>query len=274
MRLGGPLFKSWETPQQWTQCVIDSGYRAAYCPVDSSAEDERIREFHKAASQADIVIAEVGAWSNPMHPDESERKKAVEKCKQQLDLADRIQACCCVNIAGSCSEIWDGPSPENFTSETFDRVVDVVRSIIDEVNPSYTYYTLETMPWMFPDSPDSYLDLVKAINRKQFAVHLDPVNLICSPQRYYNTTEILKECFEKLGRYIKSCHAKDILLHPRLTTHLDEVQPGLGNLDYVTFIQEVNQLNPDLPVMLEHLETEIQYEQAKAFITAVEKRIT
>ena len=49
-----------------------------------------------------------------------------------------------------------------------------------------TYYALETMPWIFPDSADSYLALVKAIDRKAFAVHYDPVNMINCPQRLFD----------------------------------------------------------------------------------------
>ncbi|MHC4542678.1 MAG: sugar phosphate isomerase/epimerase, partial [Planctomycetota bacterium] len=82
-----------------------------------------------------------------------------------------------MNISGSRGERWDGPSPKNFTDETFDIIVATTRAIIDEVKPTRTYFTLETMPWAYPDSADSYVALLKAIDRKRFAVHLDPVNL-------------------------------------------------------------------------------------------------
>ena len=62
-------------------------------------------------------------------------------------------------------------------------IVQTVREIIDAVKPVRTFYTLETMPWMYPDSAHSYLELIRAIDRERFAVHLDVVNLVCSPQR-------------------------------------------------------------------------------------------
>lgn len=37
-----------------------------------------------------------------------------------------------------------------------------VRQIVDAVKPKRTFYTLETMPWVIPDSPDSYLKLIEA----------------------------------------------------------------------------------------------------------------
>jgi sugar phosphate isomerase/epimerase len=129
------------------------------------------------------------------------------------------------------------------------------------------------MPWAYPDSADSYLELARAIDRPAFAVHLDPVNLVCSPQRFYANGALIRECFEKLGPLIKSCHAKDIALSDRLTTHLDEVRPGLGGLDYEAFLREAEKLGPDTPMMLEHLPAAQDYEQAAAFVRDTAKRL-
>ena len=65
--------------------------------------------YVRAAREADIVIAEVGAWSNPISPDEGTRQQAIRHCQEQLALADRVGARCCVNIAGSRSPDWAGP---------------------------------------------------------------------------------------------------------------------------------------------------------------------
>lgn len=272
LRLGGPVFEKVQDPQGWVAAVRKLGYSAAYCPVGPDAGDDVVRAYEDAAAKAGIIIAEVGAWSNPISPDEPTRKAALEKCRTSLALADRIGARCCVNIAGSRSKVWDGPDAANFTKATFDMIVETTRSIIDAVKPTRTYFTLETMPWAYPDSPDSYLQLFKAIDRKQFAVHLDPVNLVCSPQRYYGSGQLIRECFEKLGPHIRSCHAKDILLQEKLTTHLDEVRPGLGGLDYATFLKELSKL-PGTPLMLEHLPKAEEYVQAAEYVRGVAKNV-
>jgi len=272
MRLGAPIYADCSTPENWVAAVKAKGYGAAYCPLDRNADDATVKAYEDAAKQAGIVIAEVGAWSDPLHPEESARKKALEFCQAQLDLADRIGARCCVNISGSRGEQWDGHDPRNLTPETFDLVVQSVRAIVDAVKPTRSFYSLETMPWMYPDSADSYLGLVKAIDRPGFAVHLDPVNLICSPQRYYSNGDIIRECFKKLGPRIRSCHAKDILLQTRLTTHLDEIAPGQGGLDYAVFLQELNKLEPDAPLMLEHLPKEDEYDAAAAHVRSVAEK--
>lgn len=62
---------------------------------------------------------------------------------------------------------------------------------------------------------------------------------------------------------------KDIQLSARLTVHLDEVRPGLGGLDYRTFLRELNRLDRDMPLLLEHLPSQEEYALAARYIRAV-----
>jgi sugar phosphate isomerase/epimerase len=271
MRLGGPVYEKFEDPQGWLAALKRLGYGAAYSPVNAETPPDVVHAYRDAAAKANVVIAEVGAWSNPLSKDEAERAKATKHCQTQLHLADELGARCCVNIAGSRGPQWDGPDASHYTADVFDMIVESVRKIIDAVKPKNAFYTLEPMPWAPPDSPDSYLALIKAIDRRPFAAHLDPVNMITSPQRYYANADFLRECFAKLGPHIKSCHAKDIVLQSKLTVHLDEARPGLGGLDFATFLREVNKLDPDSPVMVEHLPTAEDYKLAADHIREVAK---
>ena len=273
MRLGGPVFGDTSTPEAWVTALRAAGYTAASCPLDNAADAAIIRAYAEAAAEADIVIAEVGAWSNPLSSDESERATALTRCKKQLALADAIGARCCVNIAGSRGVQWDGSHPDNLTDATFDLIVQMVQEIIDAVRPDRACYALETMPWMYPNSPDSYLRMIQAIDRPQFAVHLDPVNMISSPERFFSNSDFLRECFAKLGPHIKTCHGKDIALGGRLTVHLDEVRPGLGGLDYHTFLTELDKLPADTPLLLEHLPSEEEYALAARHVRTVAAKL-
>jgi len=274
LRLGGPIFEKFDGPDAWVKILKRLGYRAAYCPVSAKEKDDAVKTYAEAAKKADIIIAEVGAWSNPISPNEKVRKEALAKCRENLALADRIGANCCVNISGSRNEKnWAGPHKDNLTDETFDMIVETTRAIIDDVKPTRTYFALEPMPWSYPDSPDSYVRLIKAVDRKRFAVHLDPVNFVSSPQLYFNNAKLIRECFEKLGPFIRSCHAKDIILREDIyTPHLDELRPGLGALDYSAFLKELSRL-PNTPLMMEHLPNAEQYQLAAEHIRSVAKAI-
>ncbi|MHC4363768.1 MAG: hypothetical protein ACYSTZ_13165 [Planctomycetota bacterium] len=80
LRLGGPTFEKFDSPGAWVRIIKELGYRAAYCPVGPGEKDDVITAYADAARRADIVLAEVGAWSNPISPDEKVRQKALAKC--------------------------------------------------------------------------------------------------------------------------------------------------------------------------------------------------
>jgi sugar phosphate isomerase/epimerase len=267
MRLGGPIFQPYHDPEGWITALRSCGYTAAYAP--QIPDGFRAADFVSAADAAGIRIAEVGVWNNPLSEDEATRRAAIAKCQEKLALADELGAACCVNIAGSRGPAWDGPHPDNLSAETFDLIVVTVREIIDAVKPARTIYALETMPWSYPHSVESYVRLLEAIERPVFGVHFDPVNLINSPERYFNNAALIQDFVAALGPHIKSVHAKDTLLHSRLTTHLDEVQPGLGALDYRTLLRALDPLGPDLPIMLEHLKTAEEYAQAASYVRGI-----
>ena len=256
IRMGAPLFKKVEDPGDWAARVRELGYSAAYCPVRVGADPELVRAYAARAREADITIAEVGVWKNAISPDEETRQKALDHSLESLDLADRIGARCCVNVSGSRhADRWAGPHPENLTDETFDMIVEMCRFVIDAVKPTETYWTIEAMPWAYPHTVDANLQLLKAVDRKRFAIHLDPVNLVNSPVLYYRSGDLIRECFDKLGPYIRSCHAKDIHLRDDIyTTQLKEIRIGLGGLDYVTYLKQLSKF-PEIPLMLEHLRT-------------------
>ncbi len=273
VRLGGPVFEKYNDPAEWISALKRLKYRAAYCPVEAGTDENIIKAYEKAAIDNDIVISEVGAWSNTISLDEKERKDAVDKCIISLETAELIGANCCVNIGGSRNpEYWAGPHEDNLTEDTFDLIVETTRKIIDSVNPSRTYFALEPMPWSYPDSPDNYLRLLKAIDRTQFGVHFDPVNMVVSPQIYFKNGAFIRDCFKKLGSNIRSCHAKDITLREdNYIPQLDECKPGFGKLDYITFLTELARLK-DIPLMMEHLITAEEYASAADYIRSVGKQ--
>lgn len=274
VRLGGPVFVQTNDPVELARAHRKLGYRSAYCPGVSLEDKQRIREIEKAFKEADVVIAEVGAWVNILDVNEEKRKQNLETVCRGLALADEIGALCCVDIAGSFNpERWDGPHPDNLSQKAFDMTVENVRYILNNVKPKRAKFVLEMMPWVIPDSPDSFLELIKAINNNSFGVHFDPVNLINSPRRYYENGKLLEECFQKLGKWIVSCHAKDTILTDQLTTHINEARPGTGNLDYRTYLKGLNSLPQNAPLLIEHLSTAEEYDLAREYIFSIGKEI-
>ncbi|RYE57038.1 MAG: sugar phosphate isomerase/epimerase, partial [Rhizobiaceae bacterium] len=194
-------------------------------------------------------------------------RRLLDYAAQCLATADAVGARCAVSFIGSFAPgTRHGLDPRNLGTDAFDACVETARHLIDTVKPRRARFALEMMQATLPDSADSYLALIKAVDRSAFAAHLDPVNLVMTPRVYFDTGALIRECFAKLGPWIVSCHAKDITLHHAAALHLDEVQIGEGNLDYRTYLTELARLH-DVPLMLEHLEPE-QYAVARDRIFA------
>jgi sugar phosphate isomerase/epimerase len=267
IRLGGPSFANTEDPEALALAHRKLGYRAAYCPSVALKDADRIRALSEAFAKQDVVIAEVGRWCNLLDADAEKRRKNLATVTEGLALAEAIGALCCVDIAGSYSTTsWFGPDPENLSPKAFDAIVENARKIIDAVKPKRARFCYEAMGWALPDSPDSYLRVIKAVDRPAFGVHLDPCNLVNSPEKFYHNTALLNECFDKLGPWIVSCHAKDLTWDVEMNVHFREVAPGKGSLDYATYLKRLAALPQNPPLMLEHLKTAEEYAGAREHI--------
>ena len=274
MRLGGPIFAGSDDPAVLAQAHRDLGYRGAYAPRVSVNDGDRIRAIIREFSARDVAIAEVGAWVNMLDPDAEKRRKNMAYVTERLALAEELGARCCVDISGSFNrEVWYGPHPENLSSRFFDATVDNVRKVVDAVKPKRTTFSIEMMGWCYPTGPDEYLKLIRAVDRKAFAVHMDVSNVINSPARMYDNRAVIRECFRKLGRWVVSCHAKDVDWEVELQVHFKEVIPGRGKIDYIAYLTELSRLPVDAPLMLEHLKTAEEYSEGRRYIQGVAEKL-
>ena len=254
MRLGGPIFSQVDSAEEAVTLHRKLGFGAAYCKY---IEDPIKREEHiKAFAEADIVLAELGAYCiNILDTDKVLRQQNIDEICKRLEWADEMGVRCCVMHGGSIqTDGWGNANPLNLSEKSFAETVEIIQSIIDRVKPQKTRLVMETESYLLPDSPEIYARLIEAIDRPQFAVHLDPVNIISSPRRFYNNAQFIKRCFALLGSWIVSCHAKDLNMPPKhATVQIDETYIGDGVLDYNTYLTEIDKLKPNPTLMIEHL---------------------
>jgi sugar phosphate isomerase/epimerase len=274
IRLGAPVFDAPQDPEELALAHRRVGYAAAYCPAVSLDDRQRIREIERAFDTHGVVIAEVGRWCNLMDAVPEQRAKNLDKVREGLALADEVGALCCVDIAGSFNrDSWFGPHPANLSQEFFDAAVENARQIIDAVKPKRAKFTYEMMGWSLPDSADSYVKMLKAVDRSGFGVHLDPCNLVNCPSRFYDNTGLLNECFDKLGPEIVSCHAKDVRWEIEMQMHFVEVPLGQGSLDYRTYLKRLAALPQNPPLMIEHMRGAEEYDVSRKHLFQLGEQI-
>ena len=262
MRLGGPIFKPVKNLKEVIDAHRKAGFAASYCPY---IVDRIEREECKSAfAEADIIFAEYGAYGlNILDTDKNNSEKNITEICKRLEYADQMGALCCVMLGGTVQTGgwgqpggWGHANPENLSEKSFNKTIEIVQHIIDSVKPEKTKLVIETESYLLPDNPQVYLDLLKTIDRPSFAVHLDPVNIISSPRLFYYNADFIKECFAKLGPWIVSCHAKDVLIYNHATVSINETYLGNGFLDYGVYLKEINKLETPPPLMIEHLNEE------------------
>lgn len=255
------------SPEEWASKHKALGLETVVFPVSCDEDEDTIIAYKEAADKAGLTIAEVGVWRNTLAADLHERKQWTDYAVRQLRMADAIGAACCVNVVGTpYGPRWDGGYRDNFSPELWDMAVKMIRQVIDTARPVHTKFCIESMPWMIPSSPDEYLRLIEDVDRVEFGTHLDVVNMITTPQRYFFNDEFLEECFQKLHGTIVSCHLKDILLKQEYTFQLQECACGEGTLDIELYAQLATAENPCMPMIIEHLTTDEEYRTSVRYV--------
>lgn len=269
VRLGGPIYLKSDDPRELAREHRRLGYAAAYCPATELNNAPAVEAAFKAEN---VLIAEVGAWKNMLDPDPVARKANLDYVTSRMALADAVGARCCVDIAGSFNpKVWYGPHKDNFSQQFFDATVENCRRVIDAVKPKRAKFALEIMGWTMPENAQRYLQLIKAIQRPAFGVHIDVCNAVNSPEKFYNNAALTEELFSKLGRWVVSCHAKDLAWTPEMNVHFIEVIPGRGELDYRPYLKALTAI--DAPLMLEHLKNADEYLEGATYIRKVASQI-
>ena len=267
MRLGLASPLAHDNAREWAAKMDELGCRSVVFPLTYEASEADIADYVSAAKEHDLCIAEVGIWRNVFAIDCSEREEARRHAIGQLRLADEIGARCCVNIAGTYGgPQWDGGYRENFSKECWEQIVLYVKDLLDEVRPTKTRFSLEPMPWMVPTGPDEYLKLVHDVDREAFGAHLDIVNMINCPERYFFSDEFLEECFDKLSGLILSCHLKNIRLEPTLTFKLQETGVADGTLNIRKYLELADKEDANMPLIIEHLTADEEYVKALRYV--------
>ena len=72
-----------------------------------------------------------------------------------------------------------------------------------------------------------------------------------------------------LGDKIRSCHIKDVHLKEEYTFQLEECAPGEGEFPLRYYAQKMSSIDPDMPVILEHLNTDEEYIRYTGYLKEV-----
>ena len=202
-----------------------------------------------------------------LNPSPEKSQSNLQYITDRLALADAVGARTCVTVPGSFHPKGTGPDPRNYSTEFFDATVENCRKVIDAVKPTRTKLSIEMLAWSIPDSRGQ---LSSADDRRRPARVRSPYRRLqhrsTAPRNTSGTPRLIEDLFRTLGRWVLSCHAKDLWGYK---VHLAETVPGRGGIDYRAYLRAIATYAPEAPLMLEHLDTAEEYEEGKEHIRKV-----
>lgn len=255
--------------------VIDELGLASIAAPDAIGEwsVERCAEFGELVRDRGLTVGECGYWENLLTRDERERETRIRTVQGLLERADAMRVDCVVTLAGSFGGSWAGaPHPDNWSDEARDLVVENCRRILDGVSLDHTTYAIE--PWYnsFAHRPRELRNLVDAVDRDSFGIHMDAMNMH-SIGDVYQSAQLIDEAFDLLAADVAAVHLKDIRWNPEPgILSLEEVIPGNGSMDYDRYVRRLDELPDRTPVFTEHWETDEDFLETMRRFRAIADR--
>ncbi len=275
IRLGGYFGYGQEVMAETVRKVKAQGYAGAVTSPEpwNTMKDAQLRELRAALKENDVVIFEVGGYTNMLHPDPAERQKNLKHLAMCIETADKIDCPMVGTISGSLDpKNFFNVTPDNWTEKTWKVLVDSCRQVLKDTAGCKAALGMEAQVTTNIDGPKAHKRLMDDVGDKRIAVNLDPVNM-CSLANYYHTTELLNECFDLLGEQILGAHAKDTYIIPdQQTVHVQEVCSGRGVMDYETYLVRLSRMKWPRTLLPEHVPAD-QLIEAKAYIEKVAAKV-
>lgn len=226
-------------------------------------DEEYIAGVAKELSDKGVGIAIVGCYINPVHPDEEERNKHLERFEKSLSL-NKAFGC---RIVGTETGSWTKDisyNIETYTEKVFsvflksiERMVKAAEKYdaicaIEAVSYHHTICSVERMARVLETFPSDHLKVI-----------YDPVNLIpingirekdgCFPA--VASQEAQRDFYiQALDAYqdrICAIHCKDYVLDEK-GFKIGNIPALTGVFDWKNFFKELRERNLDVPVLLEN----------------------
>ena len=146
--------------------------------------------------------------------------------------------------------------PDNYSAETFDRLVDSVSQVCQVAEEEGVVVAVEGHIQTTLHTPERVRDLLDSVASPALKFNLDPVNFIGNIQDLYDTTRIINRLFDLLGRDTIAAHAKDCGLAEAFVMQIHEVVIGTGTMNYELFLRRFVDTSPNRYFIIEHLPEE------------------
>ena len=207
----------------------------------------RAGEIGTTIKQGGKEIPLIGAYFNPVHPNEEKITRGISVFKDYLDVAEDIGC----ETVGSETGSYNGDPwiyhPMNHSDEALDRVVKTFGELADHAAKRGRYIGMEGAFGHVCHTPERLYEAVRRIGKDNIRIIFDLYNYldISNVDQAY---DILDRGLSIFGDNILLFHIKDFVI---ADGKLKQCGVGKGVLDFNRILRKIHNHNPDAILVLE-----------------------
>ena len=207
---------------------------------------DKIREEMGARN---IAMTALGGTYNMIHPDVQRRADGLRNLRVLAAACERLGTSVITLCTGSRDpdNMWRR-HPDNDTPEAWEDLVVSMRQAIEAAEEYQVTLAFEPEVANVVDSAIKARRIIDQIGSPYLKVVMDGANIFHTGE-LPRMREILDEAFALLGEHIAFAHAKDL----DRDGEAGHLAAGKGLLDYDQYLSLLNDVDPDIPIVLHGL---------------------
>ena len=245
----------------------------------TAAKAKTVRETFR---DHNLPICTLSGYTNIVHPDPGERQRRLAMLKAIIRNARSFGTPYVISETGTFNTESDWVShPKNKTEQGFADCRAVIADLVQTAYDHGAVFLLETYVNNVVGSVEETVRMFAEIDHPALGLLMDPTNYF-EAHNIGRMGETLKQIFDTLSDKIRIAHAKDVKpsadtseKHAELDASeghtfrgvgaIELPAPGLGVLDYDSYLKRLSVKHPNIPIIIEHLE-ESDIPRAKRFL--------
>jgi sugar phosphate isomerase/epimerase len=241
-------------------------------PLEATAAE--VQRVGQAFVDGELEIAQLNGWYESLcNRDDALRVQGVAGMQALVRIGAQLRApSVYVRPGGHNPKGHWYAHPENHSQATFDHIVDSLKQVLRVAEAEGVLAAIEGHVLSALDTPRRMRELIDAVGSPALKFNFDPVNFTGTVKDVHDTSRILNELADVLGKDIAVAHAKDCKLGDALVVHIEEVVLGTGTMNYPLFMRQFQHLAPDGYFIIEHL-PDAQVLASRDFVVPLAKQL-
>lgn len=201
--------------------------------IDQDIDFNNLQPIKEAFKDIDVMM--LGAYFNPVHPDQEMIDNGIDNFKKHIAIASSLNCSFVGSETGSyMGKPW-GYMPENHTQQALEQVIDIFQDLVDEAEKHGVCVAIEGAYAHVAYSPKRIKEVVDRIHNPHLKVTVDLFNFL-HIGNYKQRNEIFDEALNLLRDDIVIFHFKDFIVE---NNQLKQVGLGQGMMDYNYIIRRI-----------------------------------